>query len=132
MPRHDEWENYPNVNAIAAQQGLIYFGREGSPYDVGKLVDPDLWDADLADGPRYGQLFDHTIRFKPRGSGNRAPVMAITAPYLQDSEALREAVVAFCARFGLAARVGDEAYRIYHHPATLPIVFWRPDLHLLR
>lgn len=130
MPRFQEDSHYPNVNELAKAQGLIWDGQYGSPYDLEKLIEPALWDAAVAD--QYDHLFDHTIRFRPLGRGARRPVMAVSAPYQRDDEELRESVLSFCVRFDLAARVGDERYRLYSVPATLTIVFWRPDRHLLR
>jgi hypothetical protein len=130
MPRYTPNDQYPNVNEIGDEQGLLWDGLEGSPYGLKDLVDPALWDERFAE--RYEDLFDHTIRFRPRGGGRRIPVMAVSAPYLRDGDSLREAVLTFCSRFGLAARVGDERYRIYSALETLPIVFWRPDKLLLR
>lgn len=134
MPKHEPSSQYPNVNEIAAAQGLIWDGHEtSSAYeisDIEPLIDARLWDERAAES--YKGLFDHVIRFRPKGSGRRDPVLAISAPYLHDTDELAEFVLSFCAVFGLAARVGDERYRVYSETRTLPIVFWRPDRHLLR
>ncbi len=133
MTRHQPNSQYPNVNEVGDVQGLIWDGHHGEAYEpsnVEPVVDRAVWDA--RDARQYEHLFDHVIRFKPRGPGRRDPVMAISAPYLHDDDALRERVLAFCSRFGLAARVGDERYRVYSVDRTVTIVFWRPDLVLLR
>lgn len=134
MPKHIPNTQYPNVNELAAEQGLIWDGHHGGSAedirDVQPLIDPSRWNPRVAE--RYEHLFDHVIRLKHEGAGRRPPVMAVSAPYLRNDRTLTEAVLAFCAAFGLAARVGDERYRIYAEPRTLPIVFWRPDRHLLR
>lgn len=139
MPRFDETDAlYYDVNVIAERNGLVWDGHYGSPYDIDELIARDLR-ADRQPGedlPRdlrhLTYLFDHTKRFKPRGAGRRLPVMAISEPYVEDSEQLRQDAQAFASRFGLAARVNDPTYGIYRAQGTLPIVFWRPDLHLLR
>lgn len=121
---------YSNVNEFAEAQGLTWDGQYGSPYDIESMIRADL--RDNAEMNQFDALFDHTKRFRPKGSGRKAPVVAITSPYLQDNEGLRDAVLEFCKRFGLAARVNDPRDRIYNAEMTIPIVFWRPDLHLLR
>ena len=130
MPTFPDDDAYSNVNEFAARQGLIWDGQYSSPYDIGSMIRDDLRDEDEMD--RYDMLFDHTKRFRPKGSGKKPPVVAITSPYLLADEALHEAVLEFCKRFGLAARVNDPRDRIYNPEGAIPIVFWRPDLHLLR
>lgn len=127
MPTFKDDSSYHGVNAIAERNGLIWDGRYGSPYDIAQMIPLELRDTEELEN--YQQLFDHTQRFKVKGRGQRQIVMAISSPYLKDDETLRADVAAFCDRFGLDARVGDEEYRIYSNTSTLPIVFWRPDLH---
>ncbi|RKT31137.1 hypothetical protein DEU34_3074 [Microbacterium sp. AG1240] len=129
MPRFVDNDQYSNVNEIADRNGLIWDGQYGSPYDIESLIEKALRDRD--EMQRYSRLFDHTKRFKPRGSGKKAPVMAISSPYLADNDELRSAVAAFATRFGLDAVVNDSQYRVYAENGTIPIVFWRPDLHTL-
>lgn len=128
FPKDDS--SYSNVNEIAGQQGLIWDGHYGSPYGIHKLISDELQDEEFAD--RYSHLFDHTQRFKPRGSGSKKPVLAISSPYRNDDAQLRSDVQEFADKFGLSARVNDERDRIYNAEGTIPILFWRPDLHQLR
>ena len=122
--------SYSKVNDVAVQQGLIWDGHYGSPYGIEDLIAKELRDQDFAD--KYSHLFDHTQRFKPRGSGSKKPVLAISSPYRNDDAELRRQVQEFADKFGLHARVNDERDRIYNAESTIPILFWRPDLHHLR
>lgn len=121
---------YIGVNEFAADHGLMWDGQYGSPYDIEGLIRPELRDTAVMES--YERLFDHTKRFKPRGSGAKKPVLAVTSPYLHDTESLREFVEKFAARFGLNARVNDPRDRIYAAAGTIPILFWRADLHTLK
>jgi hypothetical protein len=131
MPQFPESDSsYSNVNAIADQQGLIWDGHYGSPYGVEGLIEKELQDPEFTEN--YSHLFDHTQRFKQRGSGSKKPVLAISSPYQSDDEQLKLDVQAFAKKFGLSARVNDERDRNYTGEGTIPILFWRPDLHELR
>jgi hypothetical protein len=139
MAKFDESDElYYNVNAIAKRNHLIWDGHYGSPYDIDEVIAPanrpkrSPGDSLPNEFRHLNYLFDHTKRFKPRGSGRRSPVMAITEPYVVDGDELRRDVQEFAATFGLAARVNDPDYGIYRADGTIPIVFWRPDLHLLQ
>ncbi len=127
MPKFKDNDLYSGVNAIADRNNLIWDGQYGSPYDIEAMILKQLRDRKEMEGFSY--LFDHTKRFKPRGRGRLSPVMAISSPYLEDTPDLRREAEAFANRFGLAVRVNDPAFRIYATEGTLPIVFWRPDLH---
>lgn len=131
MPRFPERDShYSNVNRIADEQGLIWDGQYGSPYGIEKMIAEEYRDeARLRD---FRHLFDHTKRFKPRGSGQRRIVMAISSPYLRDDAKLQSDVDEFARLFHVSARVNDPRDRVYMVDATLPILFWRPDLHTLR
>ncbi len=132
MPRFYESDgSYENVNEIADRNGLIWDGHYGSPYGVEELIERGRLDAHKGEVDRFDRLFDHTMRLRPRGSGARKPVLAISSPYVDDDEGLRSMVLEFCDLFGLAARVNDPSYRTYRVETTVPIVFWRPDLHHL-
>ena len=122
--------NYENVDRITQEQDLIYDGQYGSPYGIGGLVDPSI-DYEKVVKP-WERLFDHTKRFKPRGSGNKRPVLAITSPYYKNDDDLRAAAEECADALGLSVRVGDERDRIYTIPSTTPILFWRADLHDLK
>ena len=121
--------NYENVDQIAQQQDLLWDGHYGSPYDIEAMIAPELRNPDELE--KYTRLFDHTKRFKPRGSGAKKAVLAISSPYQTDNAELRELVDQFTKRFGLSARVNDERDRIYKVDGTIPILFWRHDLHEL-
>jgi len=127
MPKFKDNDLYSGVDAIADRNGLIWDGQYGSPYDIEAMIPRELRDRNEMEG--FSFLFDHTKRFKPRGRGRRVPVMAISSPYQDDSPELRRQAEAFARRFGLAVRVNDPAFRIYGPAGTLPIVFWRADLH---
>lgn len=129
MPVFPKDNLYVNVNEIADREGLIWDGQYGSPYDINDLIQKDLRDDKLSsDHGHFGALFDHTKRFKPRGSGAKKPVMAISSPYA-DEEAVRPLAAEFAERFGLDYRVNDPRDRIYQAEGTIPVTFWRPDKH---
>lgn len=109
---------------------MIWDGQYGSPYEIDLIIKPELRDTRAL--REYDWLFDHTKRFKPRGSGNRKAVLAITSPYQRDDARTRAAAQEFADRFGLAVRFNNLGDRIYNIESTIPIVFWRPDLHDLR
>ena len=123
MPRFPKDSLYLNVNEIAEEQDLIWDGQYGSPYDIEEMIRPELRDRRGLE--EYRSLFDHTKRFKPRGSGQKKPVLAISSPYVRDDSALRAKVAEFASRFGLEARVNDPRDRIYDVDSTVPILFWR-------
>lgn len=118
------------VNALAAREGLLWDGRMGSPYMPVELIERGRRPATERDvDRRYERLFDHTLRFKLPGSGRRSVVLAVSSPYLAGRTATRELAEEFADEFGLATRVGDPRDVVYQPPSTVPIVFWRPDLH---
>lgn len=130
MPAFPRDDLYQNVNEIADREGLIWDGYYGSPYDVNELIPKELRDDRLSsDHGRFGALFDHTKRFKPRGSGARKPVLAISSPYTFDEDDLRPLAAEFAERFGLEYRFNDPQDRVYVAEGTIPITFWRADLH---
>jgi hypothetical protein len=112
------------------QQGLIWDGHYGSPYGIEGMIAKELQDQEFTD--KYSHLFDHTQRYKPRGSGSKKPVLAISSPYRSDDAQLRLDVQEFADKFGLSARVNDERDHNYKGEGTIPILFWQPDLHKLR
>lgn len=130
MPVFPEDALYQNVNEIADREGLIWDGHYGSPYDVNELIPKELRDDRLSsDHDRFGALFDHTKRFKPRGSGAKKPVLAISSPYVFDVDAILPLAAEFAEHFGLDYRVNDPRDRVYQVDGTIPIAFWRADLH---
>jgi hypothetical protein len=122
--------NYTNVNEIAEAQGLIWDGHFGGPYGIPELVDSSI-DYEKVVEP-WERLFDHTVRLKPRGSGNKRAVFAIASPYKDNDDALSVAAHDCARALGLEVRVGDERDRVYVIPGTTPILFWRSDLHELK
>lgn len=137
MPRFDESSNnsYVNVNAVADQQGLIWDGRLGSPYGIQEMIAKDLRVQELT--LQESALFDHTVRFKPTGSGSSKPVLAITSPYpnwvlRQTAADVVRLAQEFAERFQLGVRANDDRDRVYRAPEAIPILFWRPDLHELQ
>ncbi|RKR74752.1 hypothetical protein [Frondihabitans australicus] len=130
MPKFNENNRmYTNVNEIAAREGLIWDGQFSNPYGIAGLISKDLQDEEmLRDGDLYSRLFDHTKRFRPRGRGARQPVLAILSPYA-DAKEIRPLAAEFALRFGLEHRLGDARDRIYVETLTVPILFWRADLH---
>ncbi|WP_104177893.1 hypothetical protein [Cryobacterium sp. Y50] len=128
MPSFNERDSsYSNVNRIADEQGLIWNGQYGSPYGIEGLISPDKLDAEFIG--RFSHLFDHTQRFKPRGSGAKKPILAITSPYQEDNDQLRAEAQQFADKFDLGVRVNDPRDRVYNVESTIPILFWRTDLH---
>jgi hypothetical protein len=112
------------------QQGLIWDRLHGSPYGVDEMIAKELRDDGELD--KYAHLFDHTKRFKSRGSGRKKPILAISSPYRRNENLLRGDIADFAARFGLNTRVNNDRNSTYTVEGTLPVLFWRPDLHNLR
>lgn len=132
MPRFPADDLYINVNEIADREGLIWDGQYGSPYHLAKLVRPDLHDREVLQESSFdpfGRLFDHTKRFKPRGPGAKKPVMAISSPYLRDNDEVEALVQEYASRYELSYRINNHRDRIYTADGTIPITFWRGDLH---
>ncbi len=134
MPLFPEDQHYSNVNAIAARHRLIWDGSHASPAGIEGLIEKELRPEPRHERSfthklhRFDYLFDHTVRFKKLGRGRSKSVMAITSPYARDTDQLRSDAAEYAEDFGLAVRVGDDAYRVYHADSTIPIVFWRPDV----
>lgn len=131
FPAEDYGDYYGDrVNALAAREGLLWNGRQGSPYAPLELIERGRRPANDRDlDGRYERLFDHTLRFKPRGRGRQSLVLAICSPYIADDAATRVLAEQFAAEFGLATRVGDPRDVVYQAAGTVPILFWRADLH---
>jgi len=111
------------VEEFAKQQGLIYdahgdFGRIFRSKERARLaaVTSDV----------YG-LGEHCVTFKPRGSGTKQPVVAVTHAYAPDTAATRAAVASYARAVGLNVRVNEPGDRLRFAGDEIVVVFWRPE-----
>lgn len=121
---------YPRIGSVAKQQGVTWDGELDSHNGVEDLIDDHLWDETLA--RQYEHIFDHTLHFGPLGSSSNSPVLAASSPELSDVKQLEDEVRKFCNTFGLMYRVNNKHDRTYDDRKTIPVLFWRADLHDLR